>query len=79
MPAFITFGRILFAVLFIYTGATKFRDLSRRRIIANKVTIPALVTPYTTQLERLAGMELKQMLAQSPLRHWNWSAVCSSR
>ena len=23
MPAFITFGRVLFAVLFIYTGATK--------------------------------------------------------
>ena len=23
MPAFITFGRILFAVLFIYSGATK--------------------------------------------------------
>jgi uncharacterized membrane protein YphA (DoxX/SURF4 family) len=23
MPAFVTFGRILFAVLFIYTGATK--------------------------------------------------------
>ena len=23
MPAFVTFGRIVFAVLFIYTGATK--------------------------------------------------------
>ena len=28
MPAFITFGRILFAVLFIYLGATKLFDIA---------------------------------------------------
>ncbi|WP_441277482.1 DoxX family protein [Tardiphaga sp. 172_B4_N1_3] len=66
MPAFITFGRILFAVIFIASGASKFLDLSATAdAIANKVipTIPTVVTPYATQLEGLAGMELKQILA----------------
>ena len=29
MPAFITFGRVLFAVLFIYTGVTKLFDIKQ--------------------------------------------------
>jgi putative oxidoreductase len=66
MPAFITFGRILFAVIFIASGASKFLDLAATAdTIASKVipTIPAVVTPYTTQLETLAGMEFKQIMA----------------
>lgn len=66
MPAFITFGRILFAVIFIASGASKFLDLAATAdIIGAKIvpTIPAAVTPYATQLEGLAGMELKQILA----------------
>jgi putative oxidoreductase len=66
MPAFITFGRILFAVIFIASGATKFLDLGAAAdMIASKVipTLPAELAPHTAQLEQLAGMELKQILA----------------
>jgi len=65
MPAFITFGRVLFAVLFIYSGATKLFDVQNTTsAIAAKVAIPALVTPYTEQLEAMAGgMKTPQMLA----------------
>ena len=66
MPAFITFGRILFAVIFIASGVSKFIDLAAAAdAIANKVipTLPALLQPYTAQLEQLTGMELKQILA----------------
>ena len=64
MPAFITFGRILFAVLFIYSGATKlFGIQATADFIAAKLAIPSLLTPYTSQLETVAGMSTPQMLA----------------
>jgi putative oxidoreductase len=64
MPAFMTFGRILFAVLFIYTGATKlFGIQAAADAIAAKVAIPAMLAPYTAQLETLTGMPTPQMLA----------------
>jgi putative oxidoreductase len=64
MPAFITFGRVLFAVLFIYSGATKlFAIQATSDFIAAKVTVPALLTPYTAQLETMSGMSTPQMLA----------------
>src|SRR4029078_1343565 len=65
MPAFITFGRVLFAVFFIYMGATKLFDVpNTTSAIASKVVIPALLTPYTEQLEALAGgMKTPQILA----------------
>jgi putative oxidoreductase len=64
MPAFITFGRILFAVLFLYTGATKLLSIQPTAdFIAAKVAIPALLTPYTSQLETMTGMSTPQMLA----------------
>ena len=64
MPALITFGRILFAVLFVYTGATKlFAIQATSDFIAAKVTIPALLAPYTGQLETMTGMTTPQMLA----------------
>ena len=65
MPAFITFGRVLFAVLFIYSGATKLFDVQNTtNAIASKVAIPALLTPYTEQLEAaVGGMKTPQMLA----------------
>jgi putative oxidoreductase len=64
MPAFITFGRILFAVMFLYTGATKLLGIQPTAdFIAAKFTIPALLTPYTAQLESLTGMPTPQMLA----------------
>lgn len=64
MPAFITFGRVLFAVLFIYSGATKLVGIQATTdFIAAKIMIPALFTPYTSQLETMTGMTMPQMLA----------------
>src|SRR3984957_1198993 len=64
MPAFITFGRILFAVLFICSGATKlFAIQATSEFISAKVVIPALLAPYATQLETMTGMSTPQMLA----------------
>ena len=64
MPAFVTFGRVLFAVLFIVSGASKLLDLpGTADLIASKVVIPAPLTAYTSQLESLTGMETKQVLA----------------
>jgi uncharacterized membrane protein YphA (DoxX/SURF4 family) len=55
---------VLFAVLFIYSGATKlFGIQATADFIAAKVTIPALVAPYTSQLETMAGMPFTQLLA----------------
>jgi uncharacterized membrane protein YphA (DoxX/SURF4 family) len=66
MPAFMTFGRVLFAVLFIYTGATKlFAVQQTADFIASKIPIPALLAPYTSQLETLTGMPMSQLLALS--------------
>jgi putative oxidoreductase len=64
MPAFIIFGRILFAVLFIYSGATKlFAIPATAAFISAKVVVPALLTPYASQLETMTGMSTPQMLA----------------
>lgn len=64
MPAFITFGRVLFAVLFIYLGATKlFGIQATADFIATKITIPAALAPYTAQLEAATGMTTPQLLA----------------
>ena len=64
MPALITFGRILFAVLFIYSGATQlFAVQATAEFISAKVVIPALLTPYTSQLETMTGMSTPQLLA----------------
>ena len=64
MPAFITFGRILFAVLFIYSGATQlFAIQATAEFISAKVVIPALLAPYTSQLETMTGMSTPQLLA----------------
>jgi putative oxidoreductase len=64
MPAFVTFGRILFAVLFIYSGANKlFGIAATADFIAAKVTVPALLAPYASQLETMTGMSTPQTLA----------------
>jgi uncharacterized membrane protein YphA (DoxX/SURF4 family) len=64
MPAFITFGRFLFAVLFIYSGATKlFGIQATADFIAAKVSVPELLTPYSAQLETMTGMTTPQLLA----------------
>jgi uncharacterized membrane protein YphA (DoxX/SURF4 family) len=63
MP-FITFGRVLFAVLFIYSGATKlFSIQSTADMIGAKVMIPALLAPYVSQIETATNMQFPQLLA----------------
>ena len=63
MP-FITFGRVLFAVLFIYSGATKlFGIQAAADMLASKVTVPALLAPYVTQIETATSMQFPQLLA----------------
>jgi putative oxidoreductase len=64
MPAFVTFGRALFALIFIYLGAAKLFGIDATTdAIAAKVTIPALLAPYTSQLEAMTGMSTFKMLA----------------
>jgi putative oxidoreductase len=63
MPAFITFGRILFAVLFIFSGASKLLNLAATAQMTEKIVIPAALATYTTQLEGVTGMSTPQMLA----------------
>ena len=63
MPAFITFGRILFAVLFIFSGASKLLNLTATAQMTEKIVIPAALATYTSQLEGVTGMSTPQMLA----------------
>jgi uncharacterized membrane protein YphA (DoxX/SURF4 family) len=63
MPAFITFGRILFAVLFIFSGASKLLDLATTAQMTEKIVSPAALATYTSQLEGVTGMPMPQMLA----------------
>jgi putative oxidoreductase len=64
MPAFITFGRILFAVLFIASGGSKLFDLAATAdAIGGKIVFADMLIPYTEQLQTLTGMEMKKMLA----------------
>jgi putative oxidoreductase len=63
MPAFITFGRVLFAVLFIVSGASKLLDLAATTQMTEKIVIPTVLASYASQLEGLTGMSTPQMLA----------------
>ena len=64
MPAFITFGRILLSVLFIYSGLIKLLTIAATaEFLSAKVVIPALLAPYASQLETMTGTPTPQMLA----------------
>ena len=63
MPVFITIGRVLFAVLFIVSGASKLLDLAATAQMTEKIVLPAALATYTSQLEGLTGMPMPQMLA----------------
>jgi putative oxidoreductase len=63
MPAFIAIGRVLFAVLFIFSGATKLLDLATTAQMTAKIVFPAAIATYTAQLETMTGMPLPQILA----------------
>lgn len=64
MPAIVTLGRVLFVVLFVFSGASKLLDIaSTTQAIADKVVLPAMLTQYTAQLETITGMPTAQLLA----------------
>ena len=64
MPAFVTFGRILFAVLFVYTGATILVTIQATAdFIAPKVIMPEALAAYAQQVEQATGMTTPQLLA----------------
>jgi uncharacterized membrane protein YphA (DoxX/SURF4 family) len=60
----VTFGRILFAVLVIYTGATKlFTIQATADFISTKVVVPEAIAPYAKQIETATAMTTPQLLA----------------
>lgn len=64
MPAFVTLGRILVAMPFIYLGAVKlFGIQAAADLITAKITIPEALAPFTAQLETATGMTTPQLLA----------------
>jgi len=63
MPAFVTLGRILFAVLFVFSGASKLMDLATTTQMTEKIVIPTVLAPYTEQLATMAGMSFPKILA----------------
>ncbi len=64
MPAFVTIGRVLFAILFIVSGTSKLFDIgATTQLIAEKVLLPAALSSYTAQVEAASGMPMAQLLA----------------
>jgi putative oxidoreductase len=63
MPALVTIGRILFSVLFVLSGALKLMSVSATAQMTQKIVLPAILAPYTAQLESLTGMPMANILA----------------
>jgi uncharacterized membrane protein YphA (DoxX/SURF4 family) len=63
MPAFVILGRILFSVLFVLSGVLKLMNVSATAQMTGKIILPAVVAPYTAQLETMTGMPMAQLLA----------------
>lgn len=64
MNAALVFGRILFVLVFILSGAQKLMDVQgTANLIATKVVLPDAVTAYIPQLEAATGMTTSYMLA----------------
>ncbi len=64
MSAVISFGRVLFAVLFIVSGASKLFDLSgTAQEIAGRITVPADLAGYAADIEAMTSMSIAQLLA----------------
>jgi len=60
----LVFGRILFVLVFILSGAQKLMDIAgTATTIGSKVVLPDAVTAYTPQLEAATGMTTPTMLA----------------
>src|SRR3569833_2269230 len=63
MPALYVIGRILFALLFVVAGITKFFDLqSAAQVVAAHFVVPAQLVGYATQVEPFTGMPIAQVI-----------------
>ncbi len=59
-----TIGRVLFALLFIFSGISKFFDLgSTAQVIEAKLGMPEVIATYATQIEAATGLTLFRLLA----------------
>ena len=59
-----TIGRVLFALLFILSGLSKFFDLgSTAQLIEAKLGMPEMLANYATQIENATGLTLFRVLA----------------
>jgi putative oxidoreductase len=64
MTTALVLGRILFVLVFIYSGALKLMDIpGTAGTIGAKVTLPEIAAAYTPQLEAATGMTTPTMLA----------------
>jgi len=66
MPALVTIGRVLFVLLFVFSGVSKLFDITgtAAQITAKIVpAIPAVAAPYVMQIEAVTGMQIAELLA----------------
>ena len=64
MPMLFTAGRILFILIFLFSGASKLLDLpATTAMIAAKVTVPSALAGLAAQAEATTGMQTPQLLA----------------
>jgi putative oxidoreductase len=64
MSLFITIGRILFALFFIVSGAFTLADIpASGREISSRLSIPAPLAPYMTQIENAVAVSTPDLLA----------------
>lgn len=67
MPAFVTFGRVLFAVLFLYSGATKLMDIGAAvKAMPATLVVPAFLTPYVSTFLDSYAVQLKSLTGMTP-------------
>jgi putative oxidoreductase len=64
MPMLYTLGRVLFVLIFFFSGVTKLLDIpGTTAMVAAKVTVPAAFAGLAAQAESMTGMQTAQLLA----------------
>ncbi|MEA2837870.1 MAG: putative oxidoreductase [Bradyrhizobium sp.] len=67
MPAFITFGRVLLSMFFIFSGVHKLLNLPETvNDMTGRVVAPALLDPYISPLMDSYAEQLKTITSMSP-------------
>ncbi len=64
MPILFTVGRVLFVLIFIFSGASKLWDISgTAAVIGTKFSVPTALADLAVQAEAMTGMQTPQLLA----------------